>query len=175
MLEEFLGQSLPDFPDEDGATIGLDEFDFVLGSAEPGLVAVEGMGNDPVAPALPRDTRVSEGRDTAWIERFCRGLLADERFLTLQVSYRFVLLVGVLEYADVSGRFWPRKRTWAEKSAVGEKTIQRAVAVAESVGLITREGHARPWGYRGSNTYRFDSRLVAAARAEAGLDATDQA
>ena len=72
-------------------------------------------------------------------------------------------------FADVNGLFWPRKSTWARRASIHEETVKRAVREAEAAGLITREAHARPNGRQGSNTYRFDAELVAAASSDAGF------
>lgn len=143
--------------------------------------ALEGVMQEPVAPvslASPppsqppkpsRAGRASDGQDPLWTYRFCRRLAADPRFAALVASHRYILLVGALEFADVNGLFWPRKSTWARHASIHEETVKRAVREAEAAGLITREAHARPNGRQGSNTYRFDAELVAAASSDAGF------
>jgi hypothetical protein len=124
----------------------------------------------PGQPPRPsRSSRASEGQDPSWTYYFCRRLVADPRFAALVASHRYILLVGALQFADVNGVFWPRKSKWARDASIHAETIKRAVREAEDVGLITREAHARPNGRQGSNTYRFDATLVAAATADAGF------
>jgi hypothetical protein len=143
--------------------------------------SIEGVMQEPVAPvslASPppgqppkpsRDGRTSDGQDPLWRYYFCRALVADPRFAALVASHRYILLVGALRFADVNGVFWPRKSTWARDASIHQETVKRAVREAEDVGLIAREAHARPNGRQGSNTYRFDAALVAAASADAGF------
>jgi hypothetical protein len=155
-----------------GAPIQID--DFIKGGC-----SLEGVMQEPVAPvslASPpsgqppkrsRDGRASNGQDPLWTYYFCRRLVADPRFAVLVASHRYILLVGALQFADVNGVFWPKKSTWARDASIHEETVRRAVREAEDVGLIAREAHARPNGRQGSNTYRFDAALVAAASADA--------
>ena len=139
----------------------------------------EGVVQEPVSPvslASPppgqppkpnRNSRASEGQDPVWTYYFCRRLVADPRFAVLLASHRYILLVGALEFADVNGVFWPKRSTWGQRAGIHDETVKRAVREAEHAGLIAREDHARPNGRQGSNTYRFDAALVAAASAEA--------
>jgi hypothetical protein len=118
-------------------------------------------------PKLNRGPRFSGGRDPVWTYCFCRLVVADPRFGEMLASHRHILLVGALELADVNGVFWPKKATWACLAHEKPETVKRAVRRAEEVGLLAREPHARPNGYQGSNTYRFEATLVEAAWIEA--------
>jgi hypothetical protein len=120
-------------------------------------------------PKLSRHGRASEGRDPVWTYYFCRRLVADPRFAHLVASHRHILLIGALEFADVNGVFWPKRSTWGRSASSHQETVKRAVRQAEHLGLIAREAHGRPNGRQGSNTYRFDATLVAAATADAGF------
>jgi hypothetical protein len=157
-----------------GASIQIDDF---IKDGGP-LEGITRESPAPVSLATPppgqppkpsRSGRAGEGRDPAWTYYFCRCLVADPRFAALVASHRYILLVGALEFADVNGVFWPKKSTWAQGASTHDETVKRAVREAEDVGLITGEAHARPNGRQGSNTYRFDAALVAAASADAGF------
>lgn len=121
----------------------------------------------PVPPAKPPklnvNVRVGPGRDPLWAYCFCRRLIADTRFGTLVSSYRHILLVAALEFADVDGVFWPKRATWGSVANEHPETVKRAVRAAESLGLLERHPHGRPNGRQGSNTYVFDVALVRAA------------
>jgi hypothetical protein len=160
--------------DVSGATTQID--DFIKDGWPPEGVIQESVTRVSLAstppgqpPKLNRNGRASEGRDPLWTYYFCHRLVADPRFAALVASHRYILLVGALEFADVNGVFWPRKSTWGQRASIHDETVKRAVRGAERMGLIARESHARPNGRQGSNTYRFDAALVAAASADAGF------
>jgi hypothetical protein len=96
----------------------------------------------------------------------CKALICDNRFLSLEASHRYVLLVAAIRWADASGEFYPTKRTWADNAGVGESVVDRAVREAERLGLLHRSPVTRPSGRSGSNVYAFASSVMAEARTQ---------
>jgi hypothetical protein len=71
-----------------------------------------------------------------------------------------VLLVAVVTFADGKGHWWPKVKTLAAAAGVSASTVKRALAEAESAGLIRREPYLRPDGTQGSSNYFLDPELV---------------
>jgi hypothetical protein len=98
---------------------------------------------------------------------FCLRLSSDPRVRALSLSERYCLLFAGLHYADGDGKFWHAVPSWSADVGTSDSTIRRTVRAAEKLGVLIREPYARPNGYQGSNTYRFDPNLLVGAIAPA--------
>jgi hypothetical protein len=99
----------------------------------------------------------------------------DPRYQAMLPSHREVLSTAVMKHADRNGFWWTSVQTMANEANVSRSTAVRALAVAEEVGLVTREPYLRPPPYsnQGSSNYFLDLRLVAPESFETA-ESTDQ-
>lgn len=106
--------------------------------------------------------------------RLLRNLRADPRFKALSPTHREIIAFAAECYADRQGRFWRKYQTWADDCGRSRATVVRAVKEADRLCLLGREPHARPDGYQGSTTFRFDLALTRWVANEPASGADDE-